>query len=76
MGSGGIAPRIIDIGTGESENSSAAMPPGKEPPVTIGYEAGWANGFKRKKPLPLPGKKAGCPAQNSVTILTGLAWVN
>jgi hypothetical protein len=27
-------------------HNPAALPPGKEPPVTIVYEAGWASGYK------------------------------
>jgi hypothetical protein len=42
-GSGGIAPRILDLDTrwGEwSASRPAAFPPGKEPLVSIGQEAG------------------------------------
>jgi hypothetical protein len=44
-GSGGIAPRIIDLGTRWGWVVSFApqplYPPGKEPLVPVGYEAGW-----------------------------------
>jgi len=44
-GSGGIATRILDLGTrwrcGQF-HVPAALPPGEESLVPIGYEAGWA----------------------------------
>jgi hypothetical protein len=45
-GSGGIAPRLLDLDTRcrwlARFTSRATLPPGKEPPVPVGYEAGWA----------------------------------
>jgi hypothetical protein len=44
--SGGIAPRILDIGNWKDVSSQphapAVLPPGKEPPVPIGQETGSA----------------------------------
>jgi len=45
IGGGGIAPRILDVGTWRmcgQLHAPAALPLSKEPPVTIGKEAGWA----------------------------------
>jgi hypothetical protein len=54
MGSSGIAPPETEA-SGQI-HASAALPPGKEPPLYIGYEAGWAPEpvctlWRRKKSL-------------------------
>jgi hypothetical protein len=36
-------------------HAPAALPPGKEPPVPIRYEAGWTQDDVKKKFLTLPG---------------------
>jgi hypothetical protein len=46
-GSGGIAPQFLISALDEVSDqlhAPAALPTGKEPPVPIGYEAGWAPG--------------------------------
>jgi hypothetical protein len=45
--SGGISSIIVDLGIGmemsDELHAPAVLPPGKEPPVPIGWEAGWTS---------------------------------
>jgi len=57
----------------------AALYPGKEPPVSIGLEAGWAHsrfgrGDKRSDHNPYRELNPGRPARNLVTVLSSLLY--
>jgi hypothetical protein len=85
LGSGGIAQRILNLGTRWRWVISFTLRPlysRKESPVPIGLEAGWASelvwtGGRREISLPCTcwGSNLDCPPRSLVAILTELPWL-